>query len=129
MIVGYSSYLPVARFSFDNDTLSQLQVTELEQKPSLKHPWVSNEIYKRSPEPKQQGMVYFRHFLRTVPGHSALFDFFCVLFSHSKKIEFSCCLGGFRLRIALNLLKYVFIFLIFFLVFFCSHFLLYQEMT
>ena len=111
MIVGYSSYLAVARFSFDNDALSQLQVTELEQKPSLKHPWVSNEICKRSPEPKQQGMVYFRHFLLTVPGHSAFFDFFCVLFSHSKKIKFSCCLRGFRLRIALNLLKYVLIYL------------------
>ena len=46
---------------------------------------------------------YFRHFLHAVTTYNALFE---VLFSHSKNFNFACCLGGFHLWFALNLLKY-----------------------
>ena len=39
-----------------------------------------------------------------VPSRNTL----CVLtFSHAKNFEFACCVEGFHLRIALNILKYV----------------------
>ena len=45
-----------------------------------------------------------------VPARSALFDF-VLEFSHSKNFKSGCCLGGFRLPIALRLQKYVLFYL------------------
>ena len=45
-----------------------------------------------------------------VPARNAPFDF-VLEFSHSKNFKSVCCLGGFRLPIALNLQKYVLFYL------------------
>ena len=49
--------------------------------------------------------TYFTHLLRAVLVRKSLFKFILV-FSYSKNFKFACCLGGFHLRITLNLLKY-----------------------
>ena len=46
---------------------------------------------------KTSSRAYFRHLLRAVPAHYALFQFLQT-FSHSKKLKLACCLGGFRLN-------------------------------
>ena len=50
---------------------------------------------------------YFRQLLPAVHAHNQLF-YFILSFSYSKTFKFVCCLVGFHLRIALNLLKYGF---------------------
>ena len=40
--------------------------------------------------------AYFRHLLRAVPAHNALFQFLWE-FSHSRNLELACCLGEFNL--------------------------------
>ena len=53
---------------------------------------------------KTQCRAYARLLLHAVPTYNALFEFFW-RFSHSKKLKFGSCLGGFHVWIALNLLK------------------------
>ena len=47
---------------------------------------------------KASARACFRHLLRAVPAPNALFQFLRV-FSHSKTLEFACCLGGFHFLI------------------------------
>ena len=49
--------------------------------------------------------AYFRHLLRAVPARKSLFKFL-LIFSYYQNYKFACCLGGFHLRITLNLPKY-----------------------
>ena len=41
---------------------------------------------------KTPSRAYFRHALRAVPAHNALFQFLRA-FSHSRNLELACCLG------------------------------------
>lgn len=45
-----------------------------------------------------------RHLLCAVSARNAHFEFFWT-FSHTKNFKFTCCLGGFHVHIAINLLK------------------------
>ena len=60
-----------------------------------------------SPYPSNSSpRAYFRHLLHVVTTCNSLFAFVLV-FSFAKNFKFACCLAGFHLWFALNLLQYV----------------------
>ena len=77
-----------------NQTMKFSQLTEYKT-------YFSSEIIKR------MNRAYFSQLLRAVPTCNALFEI-CLTILQSKTFKFACCLGSFHLRIALNLLNYVF---------------------